>query len=100
MRQRFGMILAAAGLLVMAGSMLLSPAQAVPQCNSKGPQCNQFAYNSKACGECRKCIAAGGVYVYKGNGKYAGLCKLKVKPMSPRPSGTGTSAPMEMEKRK
>ncbi len=100
MRQRFGTILVAAGLLAMAGSMLLSPAQAVPQCNGKGPQCNQFAYNSKACSECKKCIAAGGVYVHKGTGKFAGLCKLKAKPMSPRPSGPGAPAPMEMQKRK
>jgi len=97
MRQRFTRFLAVAGLLVTAGSLLFSPAMAVPQCNSKGPECNKFAYNSKACTECKRCIAAGGVYVYKGSGKFAGICKLKVKPKLPR---SGQPAPMEMEKAK
>ncbi len=96
MRQRFGTMAAIAA--VFAFGLATTSANAVPQCNSKGPQCNQFAYNSKACGECKKCTAAGGVYVHKGgSGKFAGICKLKA---IPRPSGPGTPAPMEMKKQK
>ncbi len=101
MRQRFGMILAATGILAMAGATLLpTPSQALPPCNGRGEQCNQFVYNSKECRACLSCISKGGKFTAKPGSRFGGLCALKAERARPAPKPGGPSSPMEMERKR
>ncbi len=101
MRQRFGMILAATGILAMAGaSFLPTPSQAVPRCNGRGEQCNQFEYNSRECRACLSCISKGGKFTAKPGSRFGGLCELKVERVPPMPKPSGPGSPMEMERKR
>ena len=101
MRQRFGTILAAAGLLAMAGTALLpTPSQAVPQCNSRGQECNEYGFGSKECRACMSCLAKGGKFTAKPGSRFGGLCALKAERTRPMPKPGGPAVPMEMERKK
>ena len=93
--------------LAAGGAMLFAvgSAWAVPPCTSKPAlqRCNQFAYNSAECSQCKSCLSKGGKFVYKNSGpaKFRGLCKLSMKmekmdrklPVKPGPVGTSTPMP-------
>ncbi len=99
MRQRFGTLLAATAILALAGTALMpTPSQAVPPCNTKGSQCNQFGYKTKECRACLSCISKGGKFTAKPGSRFGGLCALKVERKDMKPTRPGPGKPMEMER--